>query len=143
LSERAPHRLEVLVRLNETDALGLVYYANYFIYFDLARTELLRGLGLGPRELARQGLAFLAAEAKCRYLSPVGPDERLVVETWIRRLGRTSITYAHLIRRAEGGQEVAQGEVRDVLADQGRRPVPLPEAWAEKLKRYLLGEEGR
>lgn len=138
----APHRLGITVRLNETDALGLVYYANYFVYFDLARTELLRGLGLAPGELARQGLLFLAAEARCRYLSPVGLDERLIVETWIRRLGRTSITYAHLIRRAEGGEEVAEGEVRDVLANRERRPVPLPEAWAEKLRRYLLEEKG-
>ncbi|MER3602305.1 MAG: hypothetical protein C4339_06305 [Nitrososphaerota archaeon] len=141
LGQRAPHALALRVRLNETDALGVVYYANYFVYFDLARTELLRGLGLGPQQLELSGLRFLAAEARCRYLAPVGPDEELVVETWLKRIGRTSITYRHRVKRS-GGKRVAEGEVRDVLADKAGRPVPLPQAWVEKLKPYLRGEDG-
>jgi acyl-CoA thioester hydrolase len=132
------HQCKLRVRLSETDCLKIVYYANYFVYFDVARIELLREAGINQREMEKKGLVFLCAEASCKYLLPLEFDEQITIKTWIERIGKTSITYRHLILK-EDGREAAEGYVKDVLANNERKPLEIPEEWRTALSKYIKG----
>jgi acyl-CoA thioester hydrolase len=126
----------VNVRLSETDALGVVYYAQYFVYFDIARQEMLRSSGLTLKKLREKGLSFVAGEASCRYLRPLGFDDRLRLRVWVSRIGSSSVTYRHVIMR--GREKAAEGRVTDVLVDSQGRPASLPDDIRRVLSRFLL-----
>jgi conserved hypothetical protein TIGR00051 len=130
------HEYKIRVRLSETDCLGIVYYANYFVYFDMARIELLRSIGITNKEMEKRGLTFVCAEASCKYLSSLEFDELITVITWIEKLGNSSIIYRHSILK-ENGKEAAQGYVRDVLVDKTGKPVIIPEDWRISLGKYV------
>ncbi|MDJ0269950.1 MAG: acyl-CoA thioesterase [Aigarchaeota archaeon] len=132
------HVTRLRVRLSETDTLGIVYYGQYFVYFDVARLELLRELGITSDYLQRLGLHFVAAEASCRYFGSARFDELLQVKTWISKLGNSSIRYEHIIERENDGQKLVHGFVVDVLVDADGRPVSLPAEMREKLSKYLI-----
>ncbi|HLI46135.1 MAG TPA: acyl-CoA thioesterase [Geobacterales bacterium] len=130
------HELKLTVRLSETDALGIVYYANYLVYFDIARIELLKEAKITFKELKRLGYQFLCAEVNCRYLAPINLDEHISIFTWIEKIGRTSINYRHKILK-EDGRIAAHGYVRDVLVDNHGNPVLIPEEWKTSLRKYM------
>jgi len=130
------HEYKLRVRLSETDALGIVYYSNYFVYFDVARIELLRDAGITKDELDKNGFLFLCAEANCKYLSPLYLDELITVKTWIEKIGNTSLVYRHSIIK-ENGKEAAQGYIRDVLTNKEGKPVTIPLDWRKALSKYM------
>jgi len=130
------HEIQIRVRLSETDALGIVYYSNYFIYFDVARIELLRSVGIDSEILDEQGFKFLCLEASCKYLVPLRFDDLITVKTWIEKIGEKSIVYKHLI--VKNGSNVAEGHVVDVLTDLNGKPVKLPDEWKKNLSKYKI-----
>lgn len=131
--------VDVRVRLSETDALGIVYYAHYLVYFDIARLELLRSRGITAEELGRRGLGFLAAQVTCRYLSPARFDDMLKVRVRVGRLGRSSVTYDHEIWRVGDRTKIATGRVVDVMVDSHGIPTTIP----GDIRSRLIGEGGR
>ena len=75
------------VRYAETDQMGMVYYANYFVWMEIGRTDFCRDCGFSYRELEREEQAFLTvAEANCRYLAPARYDDEIIVETELARV---------------------------------------------------------
>ncbi len=130
------HITKIRVRLSETDALGIVYYSNYLVYFDVARLELLRELEITTKAMEERGLMFLCSEVSCKYLSPLKVDEMVTVKTWIERIGRSSVVYGHVLINEED-REAARGHVRDVLTDKSRKPVEIPNDWRLALSKYL------
>ncbi len=127
------HELTLRVRLKETDALGVVYYSNYFTYLDIARLELLRTLRVTPEYLASVGLQFVAAHASCRYHGSAHFDEIINIQTWISDIGRRSVSYRHKIRREKNNELLVVGEVTDVLVDAEQNPARLPDDLTERL----------
>ena len=94
--------LTVRVYYEDTDAGGVVYYANYLKYLERARTELLRDLGFGQQQLAAEtGLAFAVRSFSAEYLKPARLDDLLEVATAVQDLGRAQVTFAQSIRRNE------------------------------------------
>jgi|BEDMetMinimDraft_2_1075160.scaffolds.fasta_scaffold02435_6 acyl-CoA thioester hydrolase, YbgC/YbaW family len=132
------HEIELRIRLSETDALGIVYYSNYFVFFDIARIELLREIGIDSNYLNKSGINFVCSEACCKYLLPLEFDDLILIKTWIERLGKTSISYRHIIVKKKDNREAAHGFIRDVLVDNKKQPIQIPEYMREKLERYLL-----
>ena len=131
------HVTKLRVRLSETDTLGVVYYGNYFTYFDVARLELLRELGITDELLKSHGVTFVAAEACCKYYSSARFDDLLEVRTWISKLGNSSVRYEHVITR--DGEKIVEGYVVDVMVEgNSRKPHPIPEEIRDKLSRYLV-----
>jgi acyl-CoA thioester hydrolase len=124
--------IKVRVRLSETDALGVVYYGNYFAYFDVSRMELLRSAGLNPGYLTERRLGFVAAESSCRYLSSARFDDYLTLRVWIERVGRSSVTYHHVIMK--GRTKVAEGRVTDVMVDREGEPTEIPTEVRKRLR---------
>jgi acyl-CoA thioester hydrolase len=132
-------KFRLRVRLAETDAKGVVYYGQYFVYFDVARLELFRKLSLKPEELISRSMKFAVAEASCSYHSSARFDDLLEMNVRVERIGRTSITFLHRVKSVKDGANIASGRVVDVLIDSRGKPIPLPAVVRERLKGYVHG----
>ena len=101
----------VRVYYEDTDAAGVVYYANYLRFMERARTEWLRALGFGQEQLREQsGVIFAVRRAELDYLKPARLDDELVVECRIARLSGASFTFSQAIKRAD--EVLCQGQIR-------------------------------
>ncbi|GBD43951.1 Acyl-CoA thioester hydrolase YbgC [bacterium HR40] len=122
MSER--HRFDVRVYYEDTDAAGIVYHANYLKFAERARTEMLRALGLDQETLARCcGVRFVVRRCRAEFLAPARLDDRLTVETAIRRIRGARMWLQHEVWAA--GRHVAELEVEIVAIDANMRPVRM------------------
>lgn len=124
----------VRARLSETDALGVVFYGRYYDYFDLARLEMLRKLGITLGTLKVRHLGFVAAESWCKYSASAKFDDLLRLKVGVERIGNSSVSYAHEIWRAR--DLIAEGRVVDVMVNAKGEPVTIPADIRSKLARY-------
>ena len=132
MSEPFRHRLRV--RYNECDPQGVVFNANYLVYFDITMGELWRELG-GYQEMVEAGVDMVVAEARVRYLSGLRFDEEFEIEATIARLGDTSMQTEILLTR--NGEAVAEGDLRHVFVEAGGgAKAPIPEKIRSGLERY-------
>ncbi|MFP5205551.1 MAG: acyl-CoA thioesterase [Acidobacteriota bacterium] len=133
-----PVTTEVRVRYAETDQMGIVYYANYLVWFELGRVELLRSLGLAYSQLEREHECILpVVEAKCRYRSPARYDDVIQIETRPALLRGSVLKFAYrILRKAHDGGEpalLAEGETVHVVCDDQLQRKALPPHYAEAL----------
>jgi acyl-CoA thioester hydrolase len=123
----APFHHRLRVRYAECDPQGIVFNANFVMYFDVAITELWReAFGSYDRMLAA-GTDMVVAEVSVRYLGPARFDDELDLSLAISRLGTTGITTRIGVERAEDGAAVAEGELRHVFVDpetMAKKPIP-------------------
>jgi len=110
----------------DTDAGGVVFYANYLKFFERARTEWLRSLGHSQQQLREEtGAIFIVAETSIRYLRPARLDDLLAVSVEVREAGRATMLIAQQARR--GGELLAEGTIRIGCVDaQTLRPRRIP-----------------
>ncbi len=120
--------LPIRVYYEDTDAGGVVYYANYFKFMERARTEWLRSLGFEQAELARDpGVLFAVRSTRLEFLRPARFDDLLDATVEIRERGRASLTFGQRVRR--GTEVLCEGEVRVAcLEAQSFAPCPIPAA---------------
>lgn len=117
---------QVRVRYADTDAAGVCYYANYLVFFEVARVELLRHLGVPIREAEARGAVFPCVEARLRYHRPALLDDLLTVALWVSEVRRSSFSFGYEVTRAD--ELVAGGETRHAAVDPlTLRPRRLPE----------------
>jgi acyl-CoA thioester hydrolase len=128
----ATSRSPVRVRYAETDQMGVVYYANYFVWFEIGRTDLLRTLGGTYRELEADGLTLPVIEASCQYTAPCLYDEELVVVTRGRLLSPIRVAFSYAVERA-GGAVAARGRTEHAAIGRDGRPRRLPAFLREAL----------
>ncbi len=127
------HDAYLRVRYAETDKMGVVYHANYLIWFEIGRTEFCRARGFSYREMEENENSFLVvAESYCRYKAPAYYDD-VVVRTRITELRRRSLRFGYEIIRASDGTVIAEGETGHVVTDANGRVRSLPAAFAELL----------
>jgi acyl-CoA thioester hydrolase len=137
---------EVRVRYAETDQMGIVYYANYLVWFEIGRVEVLRTLGLSYRMLELEHQCILpVVEASCRYRSPARYDDQILIETRPALLRGPVIKFAYTIwRKAPELEEqkllLAEGETVHVVCDDQLNKKPLPEKYAAALRAMMAGE---
>jgi acyl-CoA thioester hydrolase len=121
----------------DTDAGGVVFYANYLKFFERARTEWLRSLGFEQERLrAQSGAIFIVTETRLRYLRPARLDDLLAVTVQVEHAGRAQMTIAQQAWRpsAEGDVLLAEGTIRIGCVDAGTfRPQRIPTAIADSL----------
>jgi acyl-CoA thioester hydrolase len=128
------HETAVRVRYAETDRMGVVYHANYLVWFEIGRTEYCRARGFAYRDMEENGNAFLVvAESYCRYKAPAYYDDELVVRTHITELRRRSLRFGYEIVRLSDGLIIAEGETGHVVTDTNGRVISLPEQYRELL----------
>jgi acyl-CoA thioester hydrolase len=123
VAEEFRHRLRV--RYGECDAQGVVYFARYADFVDVAMTELWRAR-IGPyAEMVESGADMVVAELTLRYRAPARFDEEIDVAIGVQRMGETSLTCGWRIER--DGETLVEGELRQVCIDpptKGKRPLP-------------------
>jgi len=132
-------KTNIRVRYAETDQMGVVYYANYFIWFEIGRVEFLRQLGFEYAALEREEDCLLpVVEATCRYRAPARYDEELVLETRLLNLRTSVIKFGYrLLRKGtdeESSKVLAEGETVHVFVNREMQKIPLPEKYATALK---------
>jgi len=130
----APYRHPVRVYWEDTDAGGVVFYANYLKYFERARTEWLRHLGFGQQALLdATGAIFVVTDTQLRYRAPARLDDLLDVTVDLRQHGRATLEIAQQAWR--GADLLAEGDIRIGCVDQGTfKPRRIPTALLERLR---------
>ena len=124
----APFRHPLRVYWEDTDAGGVVFYANYLKFFERARTEWLRSLGFEQQRLRQQtGAIFVVSETRVRYHRPALLDDLLSISVEPREIGRASMLIAQAAHR--GGDLLAEGEIRiGCVRAHDLKPQRLPNA---------------
>jgi acyl-CoA thioester hydrolase len=128
------HETLVRVRYAETDKMGIVYYANYLIWFEIGRTEYCRARGFAYKDMEADDDAFLVvAEAYCRYKAAAFYDDELLIRTHITEMRRRSLRFGYEIVRDSDGQIIAEGETGHVVTDGDGRVRSFPEGYSQRL----------
>jgi acyl-CoA thioester hydrolase len=126
----------VRVYWEDTDAGGIVFYANYLKFFERARTEWLRSLGVMQGALREEvGGMFVVSETAVRYLAPARLDDELLVTARLQEAGRASLIIAQQANRADTGALLCEGTIRiGWVADRTLRPGRIPAAILDVLR---------
>jgi acyl-CoA thioester hydrolase len=132
-SESATHRAypvsvsTVRVRYAETDKMGVVYYANYLVWFEVARADLLRSLGWSYRDMEHAGVALPVIEAQCHYHRGARYDDELEVRVEGRLLSPARMEFRYDVIRRQDSELSASGRTVHASVGPGGRPCRLPE----------------
>jgi acyl-CoA thioester hydrolase len=120
------------VRYKDTDQMGMVYYGNYFTFFEIGRVEYMRQRGVAYKQMEREDDSFIVvAEASCRYLRPARYDDLLRIRTRVSEARRRTIRFAYQILRDEDGEMLATGETLHIICNGEGRPKSLPEKYRQ------------
>ncbi len=126
------HTTTFRVRYEETDQMGVAYYANYLVWFEVARTEYFREKGLEYRKMEDEDKLFIpVVEAYCRYKAPLRYDDLITVITTLTDVGATRMTFEYEVKRGE--KLIATGRTKHAFVNEAGKPVPIP----EKVKKSL------
>jgi acyl-CoA thioester hydrolase len=117
--------ITIRVRYAETDRMGLLHHANYLVYFEQGRTELLRERGLTYRDLEDQGFLLVLTKVEVRYLGPARYDDLLTLRTTVVRT--TMVRIEHRYEVVRDGRLLAEGTSTLACVDRNGRPQALPE----------------
>ncbi len=117
---------QIRVRYAETDAMGILHHANYLIYFEQARTDLLRTLGVTYREMEEQGFFLVVAKAEVRYRSPAKYDDLLTIRTSVARSTAVRLEHTYEVR-GPSGLLVAEGTTTLACVDRAGKLQAMPE----------------
>jgi acyl-CoA thioester hydrolase len=123
---------KIRVRYEETDQMGVVYYAKYFVWFEVARTEFLRKLGLSYSRMEEEGYRLMVVDACCKYKAPCRYDDLVGVQTWISDMKNTSLVFEYKVSLDK--TLLASGRTTHVFTDLSFRPVKIPLKLKETLK---------
>ena len=123
----APSISRVRVRYAETDMMGVVYYANYLVWFEVGRTDLLRANGWSYREMELEGYALPVIDAQCTYLESAKYDDELEVRTKGTMMSPVRVQFTYEVVRAADGATLATGSTVHATLDARGRPCRLPE----------------
>ena len=131
----------VRVRYAETDQMGVVYYGNYFTWFEIGRVELCRQLGFEYKRMEIEDDSFIVvADAHCRYKRPARFDDLLVIRTKVSQSQRRTVRFDYEIIDQASGELLATGDTLHVICDRLGKPKSLP----EKYRRYFpVGKDNR
>jgi acyl-CoA thioester hydrolase len=124
-------RLAHRVSYGETDAMGVVYYANYLHLFERGRSELIRGLGFSYATVEKRGIFLPVREATCRYLAPARYDDLIHIRTGLASQSRASLSFVYEITN-EGGLVLTRGSTQHAVVNAQGKPVRVPD-WLSAL----------
>ena len=125
------------VGFSDTDAQGIVYYGRYLPYFDLARVEYHRALGLLGMDIGAEGHEFVMRACTIEYLAPAVFDDLIEVHVRLARIGRTSATYKLAAYRQHDAVLLVTATQTLVLVDlDERKAVPIPDAYRDRIRAF-------
>ena len=115
------------VRYAETDKMGVVYYANYLVWFEVGRADLLRSLGWSYREMELAGVSLPVIEAQCTYQRPARYDDDIEIRTTGRMLSPVRMEFEYAVIKMQDQTVAATGKTVHAALDPTGRPCRLPE----------------
>ena len=124
---------EIRVRYAERDQMGVAYYANYLVWFEVGRSEFCRERGFCYADLEASGYRLVVTDVNCRYRNAARYDEAITVRTWLKGMNRRMITFGYRILRKEKEEVIAEGETRHLCLDLSGKPKSLPAEFAIRL----------
>ena len=136
---KAPFKFSARTRVgfSDTDAQGIVYYGRYLPYFDLARVEYHRKLGVLGMDIGAEGQEFVMRACTIEYLAPAVFDDLIEVYVRMARIGRTSVTYEFAAYRAGDDLLMVTATQTLVLVDlDERKAVPIPDSYKERIHSF-------
>ncbi len=129
------HKTRLRVRYAETDQMGVVYYANYFVWMEIGRVELVRARGIDYKQLEEtEGLFLAVMEATCRYRYPARYDQEILIETRVLHANSRVIEFGYEIRSVDPERLLAEGSTKHLWLNRNWRPTRLPERYREMLQ---------
>ncbi|MBM7552622.1 acyl-CoA thioesterase [Thalassobacillus pellis] len=132
----------IRVRYQETDQMGVVYHANYLVWFELGRTDFIEALGFKYHEIEKQGVVSPVVDADIQFKKPVRYGEEAHVKTWLEDYDGLRITYGYQIFNQHGELSVS-GHTRHVIVKEGSfRPVSIRRSFPNWHKAYQEALEG-
>lgn len=129
--------VEIRVRYAETDRMGFVYYGNYSTYFEVARVEMLRNLGVSYKELEDSGISLPVLEYRIKYLKPAFYDQLLTIETKIPVLPSARIRFEYETRNENGDLLNIAETTLVFMNSQSLKPCAPPEFVVNKMKGFF------
>jgi acyl-CoA thioester hydrolase len=139
-------RTTVRVRYAETDQMGVVYYANYFVWFEIGRVELLRQLGFDYKQMEIEDDCLIpVVDASCRYKSPALYDDLIVIETRVSAMRTSVLKFGYHVYRPGGDGSaraetlLATGETTHVIVKRNLEKSVLPEKYAAVIRATFQG----
>ena len=128
----------VRVRYAETDQMGVVYHANYLIWFEVGRVEFIRAMGLDYRAMEQEEGALIAvAEARARYKAPARYDDELIVRTHLAGVRGSVVRFSYAVVRAADEVLLCEGETVHVVVGRDMRRRAMPARYAERFAAVL------
>ena len=129
------NKLNIRVSYRDTDKMGVVYYANYFVFFEMGRTELMRQIGFTYDEMEKQGLYFPVVNAQCNYHAPAHYDDLITVETSISELKNVTVTFSYKIKCND--KVLVTGSTKHPLVNYAFKPTRIPQNLKDLLQEHI------
>ena len=121
--------IEIRVRYAETDQMGVAYYANYLVWFEVGRAEFCRQKGFRYADLEAVGYRLVVSDVHCRYRGSAKYDEVVIIRTRLEHLNKRMITFGYQVLREDGKEVIAEGETQHICTDSKGRAKSLPEKY--------------
>jgi acyl-CoA thioester hydrolase len=109
--------------------MGVVYYANYFVWFEMGRSEYCRRRGFNYLDLEELGYRLVVAEALCKYRRPACYDEVVTVRTALQAFRRRSVTFGYQVVRKAPGETLVEGQTKHLCIDAAGRITTIPDPY--------------
>ena len=128
----------VRVRYAETDQMGVVYHANYLVWFEIGRVELIRQTGLDYKSMEQvEGCGIAVVEANVRYRAPARYDDELVVRTRVEGVRGSIVKFVYAIHREADDLLLCEGSTTNVVVDRTMKKAAMPERFAEAFRTVM------
>lgn len=132
----------IRVRYAETDQMGVVYYGNFFVWFEIGRVEFMREQGFEYHELEKNDGCYIAViDAHCRYKAPAHYDEEIAIRTSLDFFRGSMMRFKYALVRKGDGALLAEGETTHMVTDAQMQVCPLPERYAAAFRALVAGSK--
>ena len=125
--------IDIKVYYEDTDAGGIVYYANYLRYFERARTEYLEQRNLNISDLVKKGIVFVVVEVEAKYHFPAQLGDVLQIETTLSELKKVSLVFEYIIKRKLDNKILVTGKTKIAVVSPERKVIKLSQEIFDKL----------
>jgi acyl-CoA thioester hydrolase len=119
--------VDIRVRYAETDQMGVAYYANYLVWFEVGRSEFCRNRGFQYADLEALGYKLVVSDVSCRYRNSARYDETITVRTRLKGVNKRMITFGYQILHKDQEEVIAEGETRHICIDSNGKTKSLPQ----------------
>ena len=113
----------IVVRYAETDQMGIAHHSNYAVWYEAARTDLIKAMGMSYSEMEQQGLLMPLLELQCKYISAAYYEDRLIVEAQVKRMTGVKLEIEYVVYREEDETPINVGKTVHAIVGKNLRPV--------------------